>query len=132
MKDFEELKTASTSEVLAVIAVLLNDIGEKLGTLTAPAGETYSTDADGLKEIPLPDDEPAAVAEPPAEAEEPAPAPGHTKDDIRSAVRKLTAAGRSAEGKQCVKVNGYSAIKDIKDEDIERIYGELTRLLEAS
>ncbi|MBQ9599863.1 MAG: hypothetical protein IJR33_08670 [Clostridia bacterium] len=129
MKDFEALKTASTSEVLAVIAVLLNDIGEKLGALTAPAGVTYSTDADGLKEIPVPEETPE---EAPAEAEEPAPAPGHTRDDIRSAVRKLTAAGRSAEGKQCVKVNGYSAIKDIKDKDIERIYGELTRLLEAS
>ena len=129
MKDFEALKTASTSEVLAVIAVLLNDIGEKLGALTAPAGVTYSTDADGLKEIPVPEETPE---EAPAEAEEPALAPGHTRDDIRSAVRKLTAAGRSAEGKQCVKVNGYSAIKDIKDEDIERIYGELTRLLEAS
>ena len=129
MKDFEALKTASTSEVLAVIAVLLNDIGEKLGALTAPAGLTYSTGTDGLNEIPVPEEPPE---EAPAEAEEPAPAPGHTRDDIRSAVRKLTAAGRSAEGKQCVKVNGYSAIKDIKDEDIERIYGELTRLLEAS
>ena len=131
MKDFEALKTASTSEVLAVIAVLLNDIGEKLGALTAsaPAGVTYSTGTDGLNEIPVPEETPE---EAPAEAEEPALAPGHTRDDIRSAVRKLTAAGRSAEGKQCVKVNGYSAIKDIKDEDIERIYGELTRLLEAS
>ena len=129
MKDFDALKTASTSEVLAVIAVLLNDIGEKLGALTAPAGVTYSTGTDGLKEIPVPEETPE---EAPAEAEEPAPAPGHTRDDIRSAVRKLTAAGRSAEGNQCVKVNGYSAIKDIKDEDIERIYGELTRLLEAS
>lgn len=129
MKDFETLKTASTSEVLAVIAVLLNDISNKLGALTAPADVTYSTDADGLKEIPVPEETPE---EAPDEAEEPAPAPGHTRDDIRSAVRKLTAAGRSAEGKQCVKVNGYSAIKDIKDEDIERIYGELTRLLEAS
>ena len=134
---FKLLKDSPSNVVLASIAVSLDSINKALNDLIlVQSGK--STFREIPDEEPLPEKQGApektetpAVSDVPWEETKPESAEeaARTHEDIRGLLRQCTAKGIPDRGKALLKNRGCSKVSDLKAEDIDSVYAELTELL---